>query len=347
MERDTNGMNLRPAPNLNLFESTNPDKQISIVNIDITKLKHYKKHPFKLYKGQRLDDMVESIKANGIITPIIIRKEKSNTPIEYYEVLSGHNRLEAGKLANLIEIPCIIKDFLTDDEAHLYVTETNLMQRSFSDLSHSERALSLAQHYEAVKTQGKRNDLIEEIKDLLSNDGTSAESQLKFKKADKRDKVAEKYGLKRDTVARYIRINSLNKDLKDLLDDGEISLGAAYNFAFLKLDEQEMLFLFLIDNEIKPSIKQSEAVKELSHHGDLTETNLENCFKIKDKPKKENENIQIKRKSINSYFHEEDTKEDIESTIIKALKFYFINKDKQIDENSEEQENATDFNNGE
>jgi ParB family chromosome partitioning protein len=121
----------------------------------------YSDHPFKLYAGERLNDMVRSITENGVIVPVIVRPiDKSE---KKYEILSGHNRVNAAKLAGLERVPVHIKKKLTDKEAALIVTETNLVQRSFADLSHSERAVALKHHLEAVKEESK---FLSEIKRL-------------------------------------------------------------------------------------------------------------------------------------------------------------------------------------
>lgn len=110
--------------------------------LEIDSLVPYSNHPFKVYEGERLADMVRSIKEMGVLLPIIVRPLEDDT----YEILSGHNRVNAAKLAELSEVPVIIKTGLNDDDAKLIVTETNLIQRSFSDLSHSERAIALKSH---------------------------------------------------------------------------------------------------------------------------------------------------------------------------------------------------------
>ena len=139
---------------------------LQITNISIDKLRPFSRHTFKLYEGQRFTDMVGSVKANGIFIPIIVQ------PIEFedgfYEILSGHNRTEAAKAAGFTEIPAVIRKHLTRDEAMLIVTESNLIQRSFANLSHSERAAAMSMHHEAIKSQGKRTDLINEIENLLN-----------------------------------------------------------------------------------------------------------------------------------------------------------------------------------
>ena len=118
---------------------TNDNEIGSVEEIDINLLVPFKNHPFQLYEGERLNDMVESIKENGILTPVIVRKLKNE-----YEILAGHNRTNAAKIAGLKKVPCIVKEKLSDKDAYVYVIETNLMQRSFNDLRMSEKALVLA-----------------------------------------------------------------------------------------------------------------------------------------------------------------------------------------------------------
>jgi len=203
-----------------MFSSTTANNENilkGLTSISIEKLVPFKNHPFKLYEGERFTDMVESIKASGIIMPIIVRPFDS----DIYEILSGHNRFEAAKSVGLSNIPAIIREDLSDEEALLIVTETNLIQRSFADLSHSERAAALTVHHEAVKKQGKRTDLINEIENLLkngdnisSNAGSETSAPL-VPKLQAREKTAQNYSLNRGTVTRYLRIHQLTQKLKE------------------------------------------------------------------------------------------------------------------------------------
>jgi len=133
-------------------------------HINIEKLIPFANHPFKLYEGQRFTDMVESIRTNGILSPIIVRSTDGGK----YEILSGHNRVNAAREAGLTEVTAIVKVGLTDEEALFIVTETNLVQRSFADMKHSERAAALSVLYDAMKKQGYRSDLIEEIENTCA-----------------------------------------------------------------------------------------------------------------------------------------------------------------------------------
>lgn len=130
----------------------------TLVEMEFAYMSAFPDHKFKLYTGQRLDDMVSSIKEYGILMPVILWHHEG-----LYIILSGHNRVNAGKIAGLTKCLVIIKENLSYEDAVLIVTETNLRQRSFDDLSPSEKAYCLKQHYEAIKCQGKRNDLLNEI----------------------------------------------------------------------------------------------------------------------------------------------------------------------------------------
>ncbi len=113
--------------------------------LDIDAIKPFQHYPFYLYERERLNDMVESIKEYGVLNPVIVRK------IHYgYEMLSGHNRQNAAKLAGLKQIPAFVKENLPDEDAYVYVIETNLMQRSFTDLAIPEKATVLAERYDKV-----------------------------------------------------------------------------------------------------------------------------------------------------------------------------------------------------
>lgn len=126
--------------------------------VPVKSIQPFHDHPFHLYEGERLEDMIASVKEHGVLNPVIVQKLDTG-----YEMLSGHNRWNAAKLAGIKEIPAIVKTGLSEEEAYVYVIETNLMQRSFSDLAISEKAAVLKARYEKEACQGKRNDILEEI----------------------------------------------------------------------------------------------------------------------------------------------------------------------------------------
>lgn len=162
---------VQPYPNeVSSSDVQTADGKNGLQFIPPKKIRTFLNHPFRLYDGERLDDLVESVKANGILIPTIVRKiEKDENGYEY-EMLAGHNRQNAAIIADLEVIPCIVKENITDEEAWIYVIETNVMQRSFTDMLPSEKAAVLALRYSKMFSQGKRNDIIEELKRLENPD---------------------------------------------------------------------------------------------------------------------------------------------------------------------------------
>lgn len=143
---------------VDLMEQELPVSEGGISNLEIDSIRPFSDHPFRLYEGKRLSGMVESIQVHGILNPAIVRKCADD-----YEILAGHNSMNATKLAGLKEIPAIVKTDLTDAEAYIYVIETNVLQRSFAELLSSEKAAVMAMRYEKVCCHGKRNDIIKEL----------------------------------------------------------------------------------------------------------------------------------------------------------------------------------------
>lgn len=231
--------------------------------LPVDKIKAFHDHPFRLYEGERLNDMVESVKEHGVLNPVIVRKFGKE-----YEMLSGHNRQNAAKIAGLTEIPAIVKEEISDEEAYIYVIETNLMQRSFSDLLPSEKATVMEAHYSKVCCQGKRNDIIRELQIMNGEtpEETCGHNGHKFKS---RDALAEEYGYSSRNVARYLRINNLIRPFKDLLDDNRIGLLAAVDVSYLSEEEQETVYQVIGAMGIKLKPKMTEELRR--HSGELTE----------------------------------------------------------------------------
>lgn len=312
-------------------QPSSPPVQGGIMKMDFDKMEPFPNHRFKLYEGQRLADMADSIRQFGILLPIILW----HTEDSRYIILSGHNRRNAAQLAGLSQGPVIVKENLTHDEAVLIVTETNLRQRSFADMSHSERAYCLAEHYEALKSQGKRTDILEEIETLLNphdskEKGTSAEVQQKL---DNRGKISDEYGLSRDKVAKYIRIANLVDDLMQWVDTGEIAFLAAYDLSFVEdSDKQQRIADFMESDNYKLDMKKAELLREYYDKSTLSDKTIvqilsgEKTRKPKsDKPKP----VKIKPAIVTKYFSAGESPKEIEDTIDKALALYFDNQNQE------------------
>ena len=217
-----------------------------VASIAIDAIVPFHDHPFHLYEGERLQDMVESIKVHGILNPVIVRKIEKG-----YEMLAGHNRLNAAKLAGLTEVPAIVKENLSDEDAYVYVIETNLMQRSFTDLQPSEKAAVLAERYDKVLYQRNREYIISELKELEGDTKGGHDVHL----SKNRDGLGEEYGLSGRSVARLLRVNELVPELKDKLDTGKISLVTAVQLSYVPEDIQRAV------SELEKPISTDVAVK--------------------------------------------------------------------------------------
>jgi len=291
--------------------------QQKTADIQITELIPYAEYPFKLYVGRKLDALVNSIKESGVLAPIIVRPKGGK-----YEILSGHNRTEAARLAGLTSIPAIIRKRLTDDDARLIVTITNLIQRSFSDLSHSERAAALTEHYNAVKNQGRRTDLLKSLDGLLGECETSVPMGHRLKA---RELVAKTYGLGGTVVARYLRVTYLTDALKERLDNGEFSLRAAVQLSYLSPDSQYGINSVLDDYD-KPSIYIRTAceLRAAETNGILDINEAKRIIETeKDDARHHNRAVLINSNYLLSYFTPEHSDIYITKTIVKALDAWF------------------------
>lgn len=235
--------------------------------LSIKKIRPFHDHPFHLYEGDRLEDMVVSVREHGILNPVIVQEIDGG-----YEMFSGHNRMNAAKLVGLKEIPAIVKTDLSEEEAYVYVIETNLMQRSFSDLLISEKAAVLKARYEKGACQGKRNDILKEIAKLEGktlDDTTCGHGDHKLKT---RDSIGKEYELSGSSVGRLLKLNDLIKPFKDMVDRGALYTKVALQLAFLPEEEQDMAFRVM--NEEKTKITSEMVANLRSHSGSLTEAKI-------------------------------------------------------------------------
>ena len=316
-----------------------PQKVQKIESIPAAELHHYENHVFQLYEDERKSDMIESIKENGILTPLIVREKGDG-----YEILAGHNRFECGKAAGITEFPCIIKN-VDDEEAELIVTVTNLHQRSLSDMSHSQKAKAIKTYYNAVKSQGKRNDLLNEMKILIETAEKTEEinenstSRQVGEKLNGAQKAVDEYGLSARTISRYLRISELNEDFLELLDDGKLSTGAAVDLSYLSPDEQNLVYRYITDNDFKIDMKKAKEIRSLSKSKKLNEFSLPSVWTKKQKEKKkQGATVKLKREELSEFFTEADTDKDIMEVIKTALRFYFENEEPEEESDEEDAE---------
>jgi len=289
------------------------DKKISRFEmVAIDTLLPFKEHPFKLYSGERMENLVQSIKLRGILQPLIVRNIDSG-----YEILSGHNRWQAAMKCGFNEVPVIIYTGLTDIQAMIIVTETNLMQRSFSELSISEKAYVLGVHYMVLQHDDKSIELIKEIDSKLLN----VDNKVSPVETESYRSLGKRYDLDKNSVARYLRINKLDKYFKDLLDEEKLSIRAAVQLSFLKQDEIEMLKAILKEKEYHISIQSAEKLHTYSDEGKLSSELIYNILGGVNSTK--SKSFKIGNHVLEKYFSPDQSAKEIEEIIADALEKYF------------------------
>ena len=284
--------------------------------LGVDEINPFHDHPFHLYEGDRLDDMIESVKDHGVLNPVIVRR----TP-EGYEMLSGHNRQNAARLAGLKEIPAIIKENLSDEEAYVYVIETNLMQRSFSDLEISEKAAVLKERYDKVLYQRQRDAIMEEVAKLEGKPLKGGHGDHHFKN---RDEIGKEYGLSGSSVGRLLKINDLIKPLRDKLDNGSLMFKVGTQLAFLPEAEQQLVYEQIMELHVK--LTMAMVIKLREHSGDLTEAMIRRYLTKTVEPKDRPMNIKVPEKVSKKYFVGKDAKA-VEDILEKALAAWFASQE--------------------
>jgi len=315
--------------------------KLNVQDIPVNNLTPYVGHLYKLYEGERLEDMVDSVRKNGVLIPVIARKKAGDV----IEILTGHNRTNAAKLAGLETVPTIVLEDISDEEADTYVNETNLMQRSFKDMSHSEKADVIAMRNSKMFSQGKRNDILEQLKAIenpelaekhtkttaktstSSHDGTELDSEANQPRKGKRtdEKIGEMYSLSRNTVARYLRISQLNKALKMMLDSNRFTFLVAVELSFLNKEEQDWL-VDLLDEGLSVNTAKAAALREHAKKGMLDYVSMNEILAGHTTTEIKPRRVNINGDFYGKYFKPEQSAKEVESIVEEALKLYFDNR---------------------
>ena len=281
-----------------------------IVSLPVDEIHPFHDHPFRLYEGERLDDMVQSIKEYGVLNPVIVRKAARG-----YEMLAGHNRTNAAKIAGLTEVPAIVKTDLSDEEAYVYVIETNLLQRSFADLLPSEKAAVLVARYEKVSCQGRRNDIMHEIEMLEETCGHDVHKSQKS-----RDGLGEEYGMTGRNIARYMRLDRLIPEFKDAVDNGTLAMVAAVDLSYLNVKMQKLIQQ-VAEAEGK-KLKPKQAVELRKMGKEITKEAVEKVLAGKEQKKPQSVSVKLPVEVYEKYFAQMDAGE-VQEIMEKALEGYF------------------------
>lgn len=290
----------------------------SVQLIPCDMLKPYHNHKFEMYTGERLEDMVESIRENGVLSPIIVQPCDGG-----YEILIGHNRWNASKIVGLPAVPALVKEGLTEEEAELYVIESNVMQRGFDNLRISEQAAVIAQRHDEMFSQGKRNDIIHELKILSGEEETTSGSV--GQKLETRDSIANEYSISGRNVARLIRVDKLIVELKALVDSKMLAIRSAVELSFLSETAQHDIAEQAEDFKI--DMKTAKKLRDASdENGDIDTATIVRIITGTENVKPKAVSVKIKSDIFSKYFSPDAKKKEINETVEKALEMYFSKK---------------------
>lgn len=283
-----------------------------VVNLSPAEISDFPNHPFKVRMDEEMLQMEESVKQHGVLVPVLVRPKENGG----YEMVSGHRRKCAAELAEMSEIPCIVRN-LTDDEAVIVMVDSNLQRETILP---SEKAFAYKMKLEAMKRQGYRTDL------------TSAPLGPKLIGTRSNLELAAESPDGKTQIQRYIRLTSLIPDLLDLVDNTvlkekdklQMALRPAVELSYLKKSEQEDLFHIITESDCTPSHAQAIKMRKMSEAKERDERLDKDVFLSIMEEEKPNqvEQFKIPKERISKYFAPGTPAQKIEDTIVKALELY-------------------------
>ena len=297
----TRDLGMTPLDDLFSTDESRAEAQLErVVTLSPAEISDFPNHPFKVKQDEAMAEMVESVRKYGVLVPALVRPKADGS----YEMVAGHRRKFAATLAELPEIPCIVRD-LTDDEATIIMVDSNLQRETILP---SEKAFAYKMKLDAMKRQGQRSDL------------TCAPLEHKLEKQKSRDILANQSGDSREQVRRYIRLTELIPAILQMVDDGKIAFRPAVELSYLSPKQQEALYSTMECEDCTPSLAQAIKMKEFSKDDKLTEEVILSIMQ-EEKPNQK-EQFKMPKERISKYFAPGTPAQKIEDTIIKALELY-------------------------
>ena len=277
-------------------ENRQEEQREQVQQIPIDALHPFTNHPFKVLDDEAMTRTVESIAQYGVLAPLIARPRPDG---DGYEIISGHRRQYAAKLAGLDTLPVIVRQ-MSDDAAVILMVDSNLQREHILP---SERAFAYKMKLEAIKHQGARTDL------------TSVQVEQKLSA---RDQVAKEAGERSGIqVMRYVRLTELIPELLDMVDEKKIAFNPAYELSFLKPDEQQMLVETMDYEQATPSLSQAQRMKKFSQEGKLSEDVM--LAIMSEEKKGDLDKVTLSSDTLRKYFPKSYTPAKMQETIIKLL----------------------------
>ena len=275
-------------------ENRQEEQREQVQQIPIDELHPFTNHPFKVLDDEAMTRTVESIAQYGVLAPLIARPRPDG---DGYEIISGHRRQYAAKLAGLDTLPVIVRQ-MSDDAAVILMVDSNLQREHILP---SERAFAYKMKLDAIKNQGARSDL------------TSTQVAQKLSV----EKVGDDAGVSKDTIRRFIRLTNLIPELLDMVDEKKISFNPAVELSYLDESQQRDFLEAMDGTQNAPSVSQAQQLKKMAQCGEFT---YEKAFDILGQEKKsEQDTVTIKNDILRKYFPRSYTPRQMEEKIIQLL----------------------------
>ena len=272
-----------------------------VTEVPLAELHPFVNHPFEVRDDEDMQKLVESIKENGVLTNLTVRRRAEGG----YEIISGHRRFHAAQLAGLDTIKVQVRD-IDDDQAIIAMVDANIQREHISPM---EKAKAFQMKYDALKRQGQRTDL------------TSPQVAAKLRTD---DLVASQVGISGDTVRRYIRLNDLIPELQQKVDANDLKFNPAVELSYLSADEQKDFLNYIESQSCSPSLSQAQKLKAASKEGSLTSDKLEEIMAAhKPSVPPRDPTLTISVSKIARFFPVGYTKQQMENQILKILEGYF------------------------
>ena len=298
MSVKTRDLGMTPLDDLFSTDESRAESQLEkVVTLNPAEISDFPNHPFKVKQDEAMAEMVDSIRKYGVLVPALVRPKEDGG----YEMVAGHRRKFAAALAELTEIPCIVRN-LTDDEATIIMVDSNLQRETILP---SEKAFAYKMKLDAMKRQGQRNDL------TSRQVGTKSRSDKQL--ADNSPDSARQ-------IQRYIRLTELIPSILQMVDDKKIALNPAVELSYLSKEQQESLYSTMDCEDCTPSLAQAIKMKEFSKEGKLTDEVILSIMQ-EEKPNQK-EQFKMPKERISKYFAPGTPAQKIEDTIVKALELY-------------------------
>lgn len=278
-------------------EQRDAAKRDVVLDLPLDQIGDFPNHPFKVRQDDAMMEMMESVQLHGVLVPGLVRQLADGS----YQMVSGHRRKLASRLAGLNTLPCIVRD-LTDDEAIIVMVDSNLQREKVLP---SEKAFAYKMKLEAMRRQGQRTDLT---------------SRPMVEKLESVEKMGRDTGESGRQIQRYIRLTNLIPEILDMVDDGRIAFRPAVELSYLTEQEQHILYDAMGHADCTPSLAQAIKMKSFSREGKLSEAVIRSIM-AEEKPNQK-EQFRIPKERISKYFKPGTPARTMEDTIIKALDYY-------------------------